>query len=66
MHRSAIVALVIHIFDPLISQSPPLRRARVFMLAGSEPPCGSVRPKHPMASPRAMRGRYCCFCASLP
>ena len=40
--------------------------AWVFMLAGSEPPCGSVRPKQPMISPRAMPGRYFCRCSSLP
>src|SRR6185437_16996365 len=35
---SAIAPLVIHIFEPLITQSPPLFLAWVFMLAGSEPP----------------------------
>ncbi len=55
--RSAIVALVIHILAPLITQSLPRRLAWVFMLDGSEPPCGSVRPKQPISSPAAMRGR---------
>ena len=50
-HRSAIGAFVIHIFEPLMTQSPPRRFACVFMLAGSEPPCGSVRPKQPISSP---------------
>ena len=52
-----MVPLVIHILAPLITQSAPRFLACVFMLAGSEPPCGSVRPKQPMSSPRAMRGR---------
>ena len=64
--RSAIGALVIHIFDPLSTQSPPRRFAWVFMLPGSDPPCGSVSPKQPISSPVAMRGRYFCLCASLP
>ncbi len=55
--RSAIAPLVIHIFEPFTTQSVPRLFAWVFMLAGSEPPCGSVRPKQPMTSPRAMRGR---------
>ncbi len=64
--RSAIEPFVIHIFAPLSTQSLPCRRATVFMFAGSEPPCGSVRPKQPMTSPRAMRGSHFCFCSSLP
>ena len=56
--RSAIAPFVIHIFEPLMIQSEPDFFAWVFMLPGSEPPCGSVRPKQPMSSPRAMRGRY--------
>jgi hypothetical protein len=65
--RSAIAPFVIHIFEPLITQSPPARRfACVFMFAGSEPPCGSVSPKQPINSPVAIRGRYACFCSSLP
>ena len=58
--------LVIHIFEPFSTQSLPRRLAWVFMLAGSEPPCGSVSPKQPMSSPRAMPGRYFCFCSSEP
>ena len=56
-NRSAIGEFVIHIFAPFSTQSPPRRFACVFMLAGSEPPCGSVRPKQPITSPVAMRGR---------
>ena len=54
---SAMEPLVIHIFEPFSTQSVPRRLAWVFMFAGSEPPCGSVSPKQPMSSPRAMRGR---------
>ena len=40
--------------------------ARVRIELGSEPLSGSVRPKHPTASPAAMRGSHCCFCSSEP
>ena len=36
--RSAIEPLVIHIFEPLITQSSPSFFAWVFILAGSDPP----------------------------
>ena len=65
-NRSASGEFVIHIFAPLMIQSVPCRLAWVFMLAGSEPPCGSVRPKQPITSPVAMRGSHRCFCSSLP
>ena len=57
---------MIHIFEPFNTQSAPRFLAWVFMLAGSDPPCGSVRPKQPMSSPRAMAGRYRFFCSSEP
>jgi hypothetical protein len=60
------VPFVIHILAPLMTQSLPSFLALVFMLAGSEPPCGSVRPKQPMTSPRAMRGSHSRRCSSLP
>ena len=66
MHRSAIAPLVIHIFEPLMTQSPPFFFAWVFMFDGSEPPCGSVRPKQPIFRPRAMSGSHFCFCSSVP
>ncbi len=40
--------------------------ACVRMPEGFEPKSGSVRPKQPMASPRAIRGSHSCFCSSLP
>ncbi|CAN5778311.1 hypothetical protein BH24ACT8_BH24ACT8_11530 [soil metagenome] len=58
--------LVIHILVPSSTQSSPSRRARVRMPAGSEPWSGSVSPKQPIASPRAIAGSHCCLCSSLP
>ena len=49
--------------DPLPS---PLRTARVRAAPASEPEPGSVSPQPPSTSPLASRGRYFCFCASLP
>ena len=66
MARSAIDPLVIHIFVPDITQSEPSLLALVRIDAGSEPESGSVRPKHPMTSPVAMRGSHSCFCSSEP
>ena len=63
---SATEPLVIHIFVPSRTQSSPSRRARVRMPAGLDPKSGSVRPKHPIASPAAIRGSHSCFCSSLP
>jgi hypothetical protein len=63
---SARLPLVIHIFEPLRTQSSPSRRALVFMLAGSEPPCGSVRPKQPITLPAAMSGSQRMRCSSEP
>ena len=44
----------------------PSRFACVFIVPGSEPPSGSVRPKQPISSPFAIFGRYLCFCSSDP
>ena len=57
---------VIHIFVPDRTQSSPSRLATVRMLPGSLPESGSDRPKHPIASPAAMRGSHSAFCSSLP
>jgi hypothetical protein len=58
---------VIHILVPSSTQSPDgSRRARVRIPPGLEPKSGSVRPKQPRASPRAIRGSHSCFCSSLP
>ena len=50
----------------LLGRLPPSRRAVVRIWDGSEPASGSVKPKHPMASPRAMAGSHRCFCSSDP
>ena len=63
---SASVPFVIQAFDPESTQSLPSRRARVRMLAGSDPASGSVRPKQPMAVPAAMAGSQRAFCSSEP
>ncbi|CKR66637.1 Uncharacterised protein [Mycobacterium tuberculosis] len=63
---SATEPLVIHILPPVITQSGPSRRARVFIAAGSEPTSGSVSPKQPSRSPVAMPGSHCRFCSSEP
>ena len=36
------------------------------MSDGLEPTSGSVSPKHPTASPAAIRGSHSCFCSSDP
>jgi hypothetical protein len=63
---SASVPLVIHVFAPRSTQSPPRRTACVFIVPGSLPPSRSVRAKQPMASAFASRGSQRCFCSSLP
>jgi hypothetical protein len=57
---------VIHIFAPLSTQPSGVGRAVVIMPPGSLPKSGSVRPKQPMASPRAIAGSQRSFCASEP
>ena len=66
MATSAIPPLVIHILVPDRTQSSPSFRAAVRMPDGSLPKSGSVRPKHPMTSPEAIRGSHSCFCSSDP
>ena len=63
---SATDASPIHRFAPSRTQPSPSRRAVVVIAAGSEPPCGSVRAKHPISSPVAMPGSQRCFCSSEP
>ena len=63
---SAIEPLVIHIFVPFRTQSPPSRRAVVRIEPGSEPASGSVSPKQPSSSPACMGGSQRCFCSSVP
>src|SRR5215208_934265 len=51
---------------PFKTQSEPSLLAKVFMLAGSEPAVGSVRPKQPIVSPLAIGGSHLCFWSSDP
>src|SRR3989338_9012998 len=52
---------VIHIFEPVRRHRSPRRSAKVFIAAGSEPPSDSVKPKHPIFSPRPKAGNHVCF-----
>ncbi len=61
-----MVASPIQRFFPVRTQSEPSLRAKVRMEAGSLPASGSVRPKHPIASPFAIRGSHSSFCSSEP
>ena len=63
---SATEPLVIHILVPFSTHSSPSRLALVRMPPGLEPKSDSVSPKHPIASPAAIRGSHSCFCSSLP
>src|SRR5690348_4756885 len=63
---SAIEPFVIHILEPERIQSEPSLVARVFMLDGSLPWSGSVRPKQPTAWPAAIRGSHSFFWSSEP
>ena len=63
---SAWLPSEIHIFWPLISQPPSLELGPGAHRDGSEPASGSVRPKHPSASPEHRRGSQSRFCSSVP
>ncbi len=63
---SAYCARVVQVFWPLMMYLSPLRSALVFSEARSDPEPGSEKPWHHQSSTLAMRGRYCCFCFSLP
>src|SRR4029078_4692569 len=59
--------LVSHIFCPLTVHSPsPLETALDLIAATSERQPGSDIEKAPRTSPVAIRGRYLCFCSSVP
>ena len=63
---SAMEARPIQRFEPSRTHSSPSSRAVVSIAAGSDPADGSVRPKQPIASPRAIRGSHSVFCSSEP
>jgi hypothetical protein len=67
MTRSAKLPLPIHFFWPLSTHESPSRRAVVRRpRATSEPESGSVRPKAPISSIRAIAGSQRSFCSSEP
>jgi hypothetical protein len=65
--RSERRPFVTHIFWPLISQDPSsVFLAEVLIACTSEPSSGSESENAARISPVAIRGRYFCFCSSLP
>nr|WP_261818387.1 hypothetical protein [Nocardioides sp. OK12] len=65
--RSAKEALPIHFFSPLSTQPSPSRRAVVARpIEMAEPTSGSVRPKAPISSIRAIAGSQRSRCSSEP
>ena len=58
--------LVSHIFWPVSTHSSPSRTALLRIAATSEPMPGSLIENAPRTSPVAIRGRYLCFCSSVP
>ena len=64
--KSACWAQVLHTFCPLTTYWSPFRSARVFSAVRSLPASGSLNSWVQMWSPRASRGRYVCFCSSVP
>ena len=66
MHHFASCAYVVQTFWPVTTHSPPLRRARVFSDARSEPDPGSEKPWHQISSADRIGGRKRCFCSSVP
>jgi hypothetical protein len=63
---SAKVALPIQRFAPSIMYSSPSRLALVSSITASEPWFGSVSPKAPIFSHRAIGGSHFSFCSSEP
>src|SRR5260370_31302573 len=65
--RSPKVALPIHFFCPFSTHESPSRRAVVSRPPEvPEPTSGSVKPKEPIFSSRAIGGSHFCFCSSEP
>ena len=62
----AVPELVMKLFAPLITHSPPSSRAVVRVAPASEPPAGSVSPNAPSAFPVASRGSQRAFCSGVP
>ena len=62
----SVPAFVMNCLAPSMTHSPSCSRARVFVLAASEPASGSVSPNAPRISPLHSRGIHSCLCASVP
>ena len=58
--------LPIHFFRPFSTKESPSRRAEVSRPTASEPCSGSVRPKAPIFSSRAISGSQRSRCSSEP
>ncbi|MNQ49993.1 hypothetical protein D3C85_639180 [compost metagenome] len=66
MASLARLPLLTNCLAPLSTQCSPCSSARVRRLCASEPACGSVRQKQPIARPAARSGSQVSFCAWLP
>ena len=62
----ARLPLLTNCLVPLSTQSPLSSTARVRRLCASEPACGSVRAKQPMARPLASSGSQVSCCSGVP
>ena len=62
----SVPELVMNALEPLITQSPPSKRAVVRVAPASDPPPGSVRPKAPSRRPAHRAGSQCWRCSSVP
>jgi hypothetical protein len=66
MHHLASCAYVVQTFCPVTTHSLPLRTARVFSDARSEPEPGSEKPWHQISSADRIGARKRCFWSSVP
>jgi hypothetical protein len=63
---SAFFPVVMNCLTPFSTKQSPSLCARAAIAPASDPTCGSVRQKHPSASPRASGTSRRSFCASVP
>ena len=63
---NGVPALVMNIFEPSITHSPPSSRAVVRVAPASEPAPASVSPNAPRPRPEARWSSQRAFCCSLP
>ncbi len=61
-----LAALVMKIFEPLMTQWSPSSSARVLEAAASDPAFGSVSPKAASISPLQSLGSHSSRCSSVP